>query len=100
MKSKKMIIIILIVFLSAAAFLFTGNAVSGDTWKKGRVTGVSDNYIKIDGRGFHVNPLVVITDYNDNLFPPEMSVLRAVNEILYKTKAGEIIEIRIIERKH
>ena len=99
MKSKKMMII-LVVFLSATVFLFTGTAVSSDVWKKGRVTGISDNYLKIDGRGYNVNPLVVITDYDNNLLAPELSALRAVNKIIYKTKDGEITEIRIIERKH
>ncbi len=97
MKSKKMIII-LVVFLLAASFLFTGTAFSGDAWKKGSVTGVSDYSLKIDGLSFLVNEKVVITDYNNYVFEPDLSILRAVDEILYKTKKGEIIEIRILTR--
>lgn len=66
-------------------------------WKKGRVTAIGKDFIRVDGVRYPVSPNVVIKGVYGDLLGPNLKKLRDVDLIMFRTAIkGDIVEIRIV----
>ncbi|GAB4542947.1 MAG: hypothetical protein Fur0020_12410 [Thermodesulfovibrionia bacterium] len=104
MKTNKTYLTIFIVLL--VGLIITGLSLSltlatdSDGWKKGTVSHVSKNSVKIDGRTYIISDSVLIKDVSGDTLPSDANYLRGVEEVIYKAEGGVLKEIRIFRRRH
>jgi hypothetical protein len=101
MKVRHLIHSVLVLSVLAAVSL---SALRGDVqaeeWNIGKVTAVSENSLRIDGRTFFVNRPFVLRDTGRDVLPSDLNLLRGTSQILFRLdRDGRIVEIRIFKRK-
>lgn len=96
MRTRKTYLMISTILL--IGLIFTGTPFSDDEWRKGTVTEVRKNTVKVDNRTYLINDSVIIKDVSGDILPSDADYLRGADEVLYKIENGVLKEIRIFRR--
>jgi hypothetical protein len=101
MKNKKTICILLkSLALAVVISLFIPFPVFSYDWEKGTITGIGERSITIDGWTYFVSETAVFSAAGSEEFTADLTMLRGVEEVLYRLEDGKIKEIKIFRRKH
>lgn len=98
MKDNKRYLRVFVILL--IGLIITGISFAEGEWRKGTVTDVTKNSVRIDGKTYLINDSVIIKDVSGDILPSDASYLRGVDEVLYKAEMGVLKEIRIFRRRH
>lgn len=98
MNRKKIfgLIILCVFFMAIVLPVFSEEKPDGKDWEKGRITATGKDFIKVDGKRYHVSSDVVITGEHGDDLGSDLKNLRGADEIMFRLSNDNIIEIRIL----
>ncbi len=95
MKNKKLIGLLVIGFI-LIMFQDVFSQSQNEDWKKGHLTEIGKDFIKVDGKRYNVSPKVIITGKQGDDLGSELKKLIDADEVTFKMLNDIIIEIRVL----
>lgn len=87
-----------LVLLGAFSLLFAVTT-QADEWKSGRISAIGTRSIQVEGWTYYFTASTVVKDIHNNILPADPKVLRGVEEVLFRVRGYDLVEVKIFRQR-